>query len=476
MTVTNRRTPTLRHTIAALLAASMLAGCASGGGGGGLASAGRADKSASQARKALAKGQVSKAVALAEAAVAKSPRDAALRTTLARAYLQAGRFKSAVTTFDDAMELGDNSPRTALALTLALIADDQPSEALAILEDWKGDIPVADQGLALALAGEAARGVALLSDALRQGENTPKLRQNLAYAYALDGRWRDARLMASQDVPAGELDSRITEWAQSAAPDARRLRVAAMLGVPLRDDPGQPASLALVSTPNAVQLAAQEAAPAAEPESMVTAVAAEAPAVAPVVEVAVVAPAPAPAPLPVAEPAAVAIAEFASVLPPVEPAPLPAAVVPAMVTAPVQAAAQPVAAPSPAPRAIASRTVTNKPIPALVRAAKPRVTNGSHLVQLGSFASEQGARRAWGIYTARNPMLKDYAMTIIPVVVNGKNYWRVAAAGFTPGDARSLCGTLRRKGGACFAYATPKSAVPAPGVRYAGMVQRARRR
>ncbi len=77
-------------------------------------------------------------------------------------------------------------------------------DAVAILDDWRDAIPVADLGLALALAGEPTRGSAILADALRNGENTPKLRQNLAYAYALDGRWREARIMMMQDVPADQ--------------------------------------------------------------------------------------------------------------------------------------------------------------------------------------------------------------------------------------------------------------------------------
>ena len=71
-----------------------------------------ADTTASEAQIALGKGKIDKAISLAEAVVAASPRDPAYRTLLGNAYLRAGRFDSAVTTFDDAMELGDNSART----------------------------------------------------------------------------------------------------------------------------------------------------------------------------------------------------------------------------------------------------------------------------------------------------------------------------------------------------------------------------
>ena len=96
----------------------------------------------------------------------------------------------------------------------------------------------------------------------------------------------------------------------------------------------------------------------------------------------------------------------------------------------------------------------------------PRATGGTHLVQLGSFSSEQGARRAWGIFTAKNPELRNYRMTITPAVVHGKNFWRVAAAGLNGSGASGLCSTVKGRGGACFAYAAtnpPPSNVPARG-------------
>ena len=85
-----------------------------------------ADTTAKEAQIALAKGKITKAISLAEAVVAASPREPAYRTLLGNAYLRAGRFESAITTFDDAMELGDNSARTALALALANVAAGRP--------------------------------------------------------------------------------------------------------------------------------------------------------------------------------------------------------------------------------------------------------------------------------------------------------------------------------------------------------------
>jgi hypothetical protein len=76
------------------------------------------------------------------------------------------------------------------------------------------------------------------------------------------------------------------------------------------------------------------------------------------------------------------------------------------------------------------------------------------MVQLGSFFTQQGARRAWGIYAAKNPQLRGYRMTITQAQVRGKTYFRVAAAGINgPQGALSLCGKVKARGMSCFAYA-----------------------
>ena len=61
-------------------------------------------------------------------------------------------------------------------------------------------------------AGDPQRGVAILSDAIRNGENTSKIRQNLAYALALMGDWRQSRVMASMDIPEEQVGDRMQEW------------------------------------------------------------------------------------------------------------------------------------------------------------------------------------------------------------------------------------------------------------------------
>ena len=139
------------------------------------------DKVLAEARQALSKGQTDKAISLAEGLVAANPREASYRALLGQAYLRAGRFESAAQSLNDAMKLGDNSARTALSLALANVGAGKNREAVAILDDWRDAIPAADLGLAYALAGESNRGVAILSDSLRSGDNTPKLRDGIRH-------------------------------------------------------------------------------------------------------------------------------------------------------------------------------------------------------------------------------------------------------------------------------------------------------
>lgn len=419
------------------------------------------DKTAAAAQAALANGQVDKAIQLAEAVVAASPREPSYRALLAHAYLKAGRFQSAAMTFDDAMELGDNSGKTALGLALSYAAEGRNRDAVAILDDWRDAIPVTDLGLALALAGEPTRGSAVLSDALRNGENTPKLRQNLAYSYALDGRWREARIMMSQDVPADQIDARISDWAAKTRPEDHHLRVAGLLNTPVRSDPGQPSRLALNSNPVNEQLAAQSAAIEGAPQMAAAAApAAELPPIAPdrvATNLASYTPvtgtAEGSAPNPNRFNAAFA-----------ERAPV-AAVPPAADGSRMTFISQPVVQQIPNREVRAPRTVAVAPARegahrGSYAVSMPTKVAGTRLIQLGSFFTQQGARRAWGIYAAKNPELRAYRMTISKAQVRGKAHYRVAAAGISGSQgAKGLCGTVKARGMACFAYAV-RTGVP----------------
>lgn len=91
---------------------------------------------------------------------------------------------------------------------------------------------------------------------------------------------------------------------------------------------------------------------------------------------------------------------------------------------------------------------------------------GTHVIQLGSFFTKQGARRAWRVYAAKNPELRNYRMAISQAKVRGKIYFRVAAAGINGGlNARGLCGAVKARGMTCFALASrvtlPRASKPA---------------
>ncbi len=207
------------------------------------------ERSAARATEALRDGKVDRAIPHAEAAVRTSPQSADYRGLLAGAYLKDGRFLAASQAFESARALGDESPRTALSLALSYVATGQSADALDLLAEVGNAIPAGDLGLATALAGQPARGVQILSQELQNGNNVPKIRQNLAFAMALNGQWREARLMMSQDVAPDQVDGRISDWALMAAPEAYQKRVAALLGVPVRTDTGMPAALALLDMP-----------------------------------------------------------------------------------------------------------------------------------------------------------------------------------------------------------------------------------
>ena len=428
-----------------------------------------ANLSAGKAETMLAKGKAEQAVQHAEAAVLAEPRNAAYRAMLGAAYMEAGRFQSAATTFADAMQLGDESPRTALSYALALTAAGDALGALSVLDDWRDDIPAADLGLAVALAGRPEQGAQILANALRAGENTPKVRQNLAYAFALGGNWLQARIMASEDVPADQVDARLSQWAAAARPDAQGVRVASLLGVQVAADSGQPAQLALANHPSIEQLAAEAAPEAAPAEALALSPTGELPPLAqtPPSQVELVAQADAlPAPAPSA-PASFEQAFATSAPTGATPAQMLEAAT-RFVSNPVvqQAPARALAAADEAerPRRVTGRVAGNTVEPSPSRTAAPapaaKSAGGDHLVQLGSFSTEAGAKRAWGIYAKRYPQLAQYDMVITQAVVRGKTYWRVSAGGFAKSAASAMCSSVKAGGNGCIAWAESK---PLPG-------------
>ena len=407
------------------LAGAALAGCTA-------SVAPPAQASADRAQNELAKGKTDKAVMHAEAAVMAAPRDAAGRAMLASVYMEAGRFQSAATTYAEAMELGDTSARTAVSLALAQIATGQQAASLATLNEYRDRLDEADYGLAIALAGRPQEGVHVLGNLLRAGSNTVKVRQNLAYAYALQGNWRAARLMAAEDLAANEVAERMAHWSSLVAPEYYHHRVADLLGAPLIVDSGQPARLALSRHQGVEQLAAE----VAEPQAEVAFAEGELPAIAEVTAVETPAPAAfdSSATLSEQQPAGIRFVRKEVVQE-----------TPARV-----ASVKP--APAPAPRAVA-KAETASP-------AEVVMQSGDYRVQLGSYFSMSDAQSAWKVFVTRHPELKGADKVITKARVKGKIYYRVAAGGFARTSALGLCSKVKQGGAGCIAYAANR---PLPG-------------
>lgn len=440
-TKTGFTAPRLALAVTTALAGLALAGCST-------STAPRADVSFSNAQVALQKGQTDKAIAHAEAAVLAEPRNPGFRALLGAAYMEAGRFQSAATSFGDALDLGNEDPRTVLSFALAKTALGEGKAAVQVLDDYAKLIDPADLGLAYALAGQPERGVHVLINAVRASEEaTPKLRQNLAYTYALAGNWRAARVMAAEDVPADQLDARLTEWATMSAPEHFQQRVAAMLQVTPRMDGGQPQQLALANFPSQDVMVAEAAAQGDVPV---------------MAEAAPVAPAAAPQ-MAVASPRPSFDEAFAT---PVAAAPATASGI-RFVSTPVVQQLPARAEPRAGTRVAASsqRRMTGT-LAAPVASDKSANT---HLVQLGAYDSKIEAQRGWTVLKGKFPQLKDHDVIITEAVVNGRTFWRVAAAGFGATSARGMCGTVKSAGRGCFAYAasSPPAGAVDRGVRLA---------
>lgn len=457
----------LKLAASTILVGSVLVSCSAHGGGA------RPQSLSSSAQKALASGKTDKALEKAEAAVALDPRNADLRKTLAQAYLANGRFASARQSLDDALALGDASARTVISLALMHVAEGRTNAAQALLQEHKDSIPAGDYGLALALAGDTKTGVEILGQLIRSGENTAKVRQNLAFAYALDGRWREAQIMAGQDLDPQVAQDRIAEWARIAHPDAHAQRVASVLGVtPVAGDPGQPVMLALSATPAMAEVAteigqqAMASAPAAGPIELP-----------PVQDAPMELAGVESAPVPASEPAPV----MAEAAPAVAPAPSGAIVAPLLTAReivqplpasyrrkavrklrPEQVAARQMivekqkvevaAAPAPKPAPVAKPAPAKAaPAPAVFQKASfSPVSNGAFAVQLGVFSSAANANRAWAGYSARHKDLAAFSKVAVPTTVGARTLHRLTANGFADEkSARAMCAQVRSIGGEC---------------------------
>lgn len=449
-----------RDTILKLAASTMvitttLTGCGPFGGGSVASSSSKpatvkdGAKFAKKAEKALAKGQVEKAIVYAERSVAGVGSDPDTRALLGQSYMAAGRFHSAERSFLDAMELGKNDARTILSLSLSQLAQGKANKAKQLIENNRQFIPTADYGLALALAGDPKTAIADLEQAIRSSNVTGRTRQNLGLAYAMDGRWKEAKLMAMQDMTPATLDSRMMQWAQMARPGAYEVRVASLLNVePVANDPGQPVRLALNAAP---AMPAVAASPAEDYSREVASFDRDTPL-----------PAVGPAPVAESEVDFMAKENNVKVTKVAVPASQPAAKKPVVKPAPaapektfiVESPVAPTPAAQPAPVTAAATQVIAAVKPIMQKVAfTPRarsISNGKHLVQLGVFSSPENVKRAWGILSSQNKDLASFQYASSTIQRNGKTLYRLAAMGFgNEQSAKDMCTGIKSKGGAC---------------------------
>src|SRR3546814_11385249 len=125
----------------------------------------------------------------------------------------------------------------------------------------------------MGMAGETEEGLRILSAEARQLDATARTRQNLAYTLALAGRWRESKMVASQDLSPQDAGKRVGEWAVLARPGAEAQQVAQLMGVTPQDDPGQPVRQAPVAVTAPTPIASEVSDPEPVPvETIHTAV------------------------------------------------------------------------------------------------------------------------------------------------------------------------------------------------------------
>lgn len=378
------------------------------------------DRAAAAIDKALADHDGVRAIAAAEAAVQAAPQDASYRQLLGRAYIADGRFASAETALGDAMALGNRDPRTIVSLALVKVALGKSDAARDLLTSHADIVPAGDYGLAIAMAGDAAEGVRILSAAIHDSSATARTRQNLAYAYALAGRWKDARVMAGIDLEPLAANQRIAQWAQTAAPEFAQQRIAGLMGVMIDgSDAGQPVALALAPEPAPVQTAQV-------PEPIVEAVS---------VEVAAT-----------SSPQSKTVPSEAFA--PVETHDL--AFVENRVPLKLASIRQPAAVRVPlAPRRMQAAFI-------------PQGKGSSNwVVQLGAYENAAIAKEKWFEMAHRNHVLSTLPVLTSQITLNGVSYSRLAVSGFNDRlEAVAMCRAIRAQRGQCFVRENAPDAAP----------------
>ena len=368
-----------------------------------------------KAERELARNKTENAVKHAERAVEAAPLSVDARTLLARTYLADGRLTSAEAAYRDLLTLIPGDPTAVLNLALVRAALGDRVGAHALLSQSEG-LAVADRGLGLVLTGDLSSGIRTLTEAARGPDADGRLRQNLAFAYAMAGDWRQARVVASQDLAPAMVHQRIGEWSQVARPRNSWDQVAYLLNITPVEDAGMPRRLALnLPAPQAAPMAVAQLEPTAQP----------------VIDIE-----PGPA-------VAFAVADTMA-LPAHEPS----------VAFQRGAVVQPLPVSRPAPAAVAAATVAAprlQPASVTVRSPSSRFSsNGRYVVQLAAYVTPGAAETGW-LRAQRRYSLDGATPLASKVTVSGRQFTRLAAGHFdSRAEADTVCRSVRSNGGQCF--------------------------
>ncbi|HZV10124.1 MAG TPA: SPOR domain-containing protein, partial [Novosphingobium sp.] len=109
-----------------------------------------------------------------------------------------------------------------------------------------------------------------------------------------------------------------------------------------------------------------------------------------------------------------------------------------------------VAEAAPAPRVLAHGMAPARA--AVPHGARKPASAGSHVVQLGAFASAENAEKARRQFMAHGAFA-GHSIEVARAEVNGRAFWRVSARGYDAASAQGACGALKRHGAVCLARA-----------------------
>ncbi len=159
-------------------------------------------------------GQTGQQLAVLKQLVSYHPKDMGLRAHYGRALLKAGRPVQAEGVFRAMIKAGQRDWKTYNALGAALAEQGRYGEARtqyqAALRASPGNPKITNNiAMSLILEGNPARAETMLRQAMAtpQGAREPRLRQNLALALGLQGRFKEARYVASQDLSPAEVEA-----------------------------------------------------------------------------------------------------------------------------------------------------------------------------------------------------------------------------------------------------------------------------